>query len=59
MIPVEIVVTFVIGYLAFRGVAAHLQLRAARARIAELEQANADLTDAVLRSADNPPLNRG
>ena len=28
MIPVEIVVTFVIVYLAFRGVYAHVRLRA-------------------------------
>ena len=59
MIPVEIVVTFIIGYLAFRGFYAHIKLRAARARIIELEQANADLTDALLRSTDKPPLRPG
>jgi hypothetical protein len=59
MIPVEIVVTFVIVYLAFRGVYAHIKLRAAQARITELEHANADLTDALLRVADQPPLGPG
>jgi hypothetical protein len=59
MIPVEIVVTFIILYLGFRGVYAHVKLRAARARITELERANADLTDALLRTADKPPLGPG
>jgi predicted cation transporter len=59
MIPVEIVVTFVIVYLAFRGVYAHVKLRAAEARIAQLEQEKADLAEAILRAADKPPLGRG
>ena len=59
MIPVEIVVIFIIGYLAVRGVYAHIRLRAAQARITELEHANADLTDALLRAADKPPLGPG
>lgn len=59
MIPAEIVVTFVIIYLAFRGIHAHIRLKAAQARITELERANADLTDALLRSADKPPLGPG
>ena len=59
MIPVEIVVIFIIGYLAVRGFVSYFKLRAARARITELEQANADLTDALLRSSDKPPLRPG
>jgi predicted cation transporter len=59
MIPVEIVVTFIIAYLVARGIYAHVKLRAARARITELEHANADLTDALLRAADKPPLGPG
>jgi len=58
MIPVEIVVTFVIVYLAFRGVYAHVKLKAALARIAELEQEKAELADALIRASDKPSLGR-
>jgi hypothetical protein len=59
MIPVEIVVTFIIGYLVVRGIYAQLRLRAAQARITMLEQEKADLTDALLRADDKPPLGPG
>ena len=59
MIPTEIVVTFVIVYLAYRGVYAHVKLKAAEARIKVLEEEKADLADAILRAADKPPLGLG
>lgn len=56
MIPVEIVVTFVIAYLVFRGIFAHVKLGEATAKIATLEAENVELRETVLRLNATEPL---
>jgi cell division protein FtsB len=50
VIPVEIVVSFVIGYLLVRGLYAHAKLSASRKQVIELEEKNTEL------AADNAVL---
>ena len=55
MIPVEIVVTFVIGWLIYKGVSATFKLRAARSRIAVVEEENIELRETVIRLGGDQP----